>query len=91
VHTPDGAFRACVARPAAALAPVIVALQEILGVNADMRVTCDELAGKGYIAVAPDLFWRMEPGLDLNKPQLQSRLHPRCRCSLRLRCCCLGH
>jgi hypothetical protein len=33
----------------------------------------------------------MEPGLDLNKPQLQSRLHPRYRCSLRLRCCCLGH
>ncbi len=52
MHTADGEFRAYVARPAAALAPVIVALQEILGVTANMRVTCDELAAQGSIAVA---------------------------------------
>jgi carboxymethylenebutenolidase len=66
VRTPDGDYRAYVARPAASSAPAIVVLQEIFGVNADMRETCDELAGKGYIAVCPDLFWRQEPGVDLN-------------------------
>jgi carboxymethylenebutenolidase len=43
-----------------------VVLQEIFGVNADIRATCDELAVNGFIAVAPDLFWRDAPGLDLN-------------------------
>jgi carboxymethylenebutenolidase len=36
------------------------------GVNADIRKHCDELAGLGFIAVAPDLFWRQEPGVDLD-------------------------
>jgi carboxymethylenebutenolidase len=35
-------------------------------VNADIRKTCDELAEQGFIAVAPDLFWRQEPGVDLD-------------------------
>jgi carboxymethylenebutenolidase len=43
-----------------------VVLQEIFGVNADIRETCDELASCGFLAIAPDLFWRHEPGLDLN-------------------------
>jgi carboxymethylenebutenolidase len=43
-----------------------VVLQEVFGVNADIRRHCDELAEQGYIAVAPDLFWRQEPGVDLN-------------------------
>jgi dienelactone hydrolase len=44
----------------------VVVLQELFGVNADIRATCDELAAKGFIAIAPDLFWRQEPGVDLN-------------------------
>jgi carboxymethylenebutenolidase len=35
-------------------------------VNADIRKTCDELAEQGFIAVAPDLFWRQEAGVDLS-------------------------
>jgi carboxymethylenebutenolidase len=62
----DGAFGAYVARPKAAPAPAVVVLQELFGVNADIRKTCDELAEKGFIAVAPDLFWRQEPGVDLS-------------------------
>src|SRR5260370_6102549 len=62
----DGAFGAYRARPKALPAPAAVVLQEIFGVNMDMRETCDELAARGFIAVCPDLFWRQEPGLDLN-------------------------
>jgi dienelactone hydrolase len=40
--------------------------KELFGVNADIRKTCDELAGQGFIAVAPDLFWRQEPDVDLS-------------------------
>jgi carboxymethylenebutenolidase len=61
-----GAFAAYVARPADLPAPAVVVLQELFGVNTDIRETCDELAGQGYIAVAPDLFWRQEPGVDLD-------------------------
>jgi carboxymethylenebutenolidase len=68
VTTPDGDFAAYVARPAdgGKPAPAIVVCQEIFGINADLRATCDELAGQGFIALCPDLFWRLEPGLDLS-------------------------
>jgi carboxymethylenebutenolidase len=62
----DGAFGAYIARPNSLPAPAVVVLHEVFGVNADIRKTCDELAEKGFIAVAPDLFWRQEPGVDLS-------------------------
>src|SRR5260370_24692389 len=62
----DGAFGAYISRPKTSPAPAVVVLQELFGVNADIRKTCDELAEQGFIAVAPDLFWRQEPGVDLN-------------------------
>ena len=62
----DGAFDAYIARPKALPAPAVVVLQELFGVNADIRKTCDELAEQGFVAVAPDLFWRQEPGVDLS-------------------------
>jgi carboxymethylenebutenolidase len=61
----DGAFGAYIARPKSLPAPAVVVLQELSGVNADIRKTCDELAEQGFVAVAPDLFWRQEPGVDL--------------------------
>ena len=61
-----GAFGAYIARPKALPAPAVVVLHEVFGVNADIRKTCDELAEQGFIAVAPDLFWRQEPGVDLS-------------------------
>ena len=66
IHSPDGAFHAYIARPVKLPAPTIVVLQELFGVNADIRAHCDELAAQGFIAMAPDLFWRQEPGVDLN-------------------------
>jgi carboxymethylenebutenolidase len=62
----DGAFDAYIARPKTLPAPAVVVLQELFGVNADIRKTCDELAEQGFVAVAPDLFWRQEPGVALN-------------------------
>ena len=62
----DGAFGAYVARPKTLPAPAVVVLHEVFGVNADIRKTCGELAEQGFIAVAPDLFWRQEPGVDLS-------------------------
>src|ERR1700726_3447271 len=62
----DGAFGAYISRPKTLPAPAVVVLHEVFGVNADIRKTCDELAEQGFIAVAPDLFWRQEPGVDLS-------------------------
>jgi dienelactone hydrolase len=62
----DRAFDAYIARPKALPAPAVVVLHEVFEVNADIRRTCDELAEQGFIAVAPDLFWRQEPGVDLS-------------------------
>src|SRR5438876_4888484 len=61
----DGAFGAYIARPKTLPAPAVVVLHEVFGVNTDIRKTCDELAEQGLIAVAPDLCWHQEPGVDL--------------------------
>ena len=65
IKTDDGQFAAYVARPSNPKAPAIVVIQEIFGVNAVMRGVCDELAAAGFLAVCPDLFWRIEPGIDI--------------------------
>jgi carboxymethylenebutenolidase len=65
ITTADGTFSAYVARPAAAKAPAVVVIQEIFGVNAVMRAIVDDLAAQGYLAICPDLFWRIEPGIDI--------------------------
>jgi len=61
----DGAFKAYVARPERTPKAAVVAIQEIFGVNAVMRHKADWLASEGFLAVAPDLFWRLEPGVDI--------------------------
>ncbi|HZZ90634.1 MAG TPA: dienelactone hydrolase family protein [Caulobacteraceae bacterium] len=66
IRTPDGDFTAYVARPSGqAKTPAIVVIQEIFGVNAVMRGIADDFAAEGYLAVCPDLFWRIEPGVDI--------------------------
>lgn len=66
----DGSFAAYVARPAGTPKAAIVVIQEIFGVNAGIRRKCDKLAEEGYLAIAPDLFWRLEPGVELD-PDIQ--------------------
>jgi carboxymethylenebutenolidase len=60
-----GAFSAHIVMPDKSPAPVVILIQEIFGVNAEMRAKCNWLADLGYIAICPDLFWRIEPGIDL--------------------------
>lgn len=62
----EGEFAIYVAEPATEPKAAIVVIQEIFGVNAGIRRKCDLLAQAGYLAVAPDMFWRMEPGLQLD-------------------------
>lgn len=64
----SGSFGGYLALPAGgpgAGAPGIVVVQEIFGVNAGLRQMCDDWAAQGYVAFAPDLFWRIEPGIEL--------------------------
>lgn len=62
----DGVFQAYVARSSLpGPRPAVVVIQEIFGVNPFVREVCDLLAGQGFLAVAPDLFWRIEPGVDI--------------------------
>lgn len=62
----DSSFNAYVARPEGTPKAAIVVIQEIFGVNPGIRQKCDKLAQDGYLAVAPDLFWRLEPGIVLD-------------------------
>ncbi|URW75277.1 dienelactone hydrolase family protein [Sphingomonas donggukensis] len=62
----DGQFDAYVARPAGTARAAIVVIQEIFGVSAGIRRKCDRLAQDGYLAIAPDLFWRLNPGIQLD-------------------------
>lgn len=61
----DGSFGAYVADGKSSDGPAIVVIQEIFGVNKVMRDITDDLARQGYTAVCPDLFWRIEPGIDI--------------------------
>ena len=64
---PDGPFMGYLATPesGASPAPGVVVIQEIFGVNQVMRDTANWLAGEGYLALVPDLFWRIEPGIQI--------------------------
>ena len=62
----DGSFSAYVALPAGGgRAGAVVVLQEIFGVNAVMRGITDRLAAEGFVAICPDLFRRIKPGIDI--------------------------
>ena len=76
LSTPDGAFKALMKTPAGVGPfPAVVVIQEIFGVNHTMRQVADALAAQGFIAVVPDLFWRFEPGIELDdrKPEELAR------------------
>ncbi|MEY4879737.1 MAG: hypothetical protein RJB62_1206 [Pseudomonadota bacterium] len=61
----DGAFGGYLASPKTGTGPGILVIQEIFGINEFVREVCDYYAARGYFALAPDLFWRIEPGVQL--------------------------
>ena len=70
----NGSFGAYLAEPAGAPRGAIVVIQEIFGVNEGIRRKCDRWAEAGYLAVAPDLFWRLQPGVELD-PDVEPEFH----------------
>lgn len=62
----DASFEAYCAEPEGTPRGAIIVIQEIFGVNQGIRQKCDRLAADGYLAIAPDLFWRLQPGIQLD-------------------------
>ena len=61
----SGSFSAYLLEPKTKPAGVVVLIQEIFGVNQAMRDIAAWVADLGFIAVCPDLFWRIEPNIDI--------------------------
>lgn len=62
----DGFIPAYVARPEGTPRAAIIVQQEIFGVDAGILKKADDWAAEGYLAVAPDTFWRQQPGIELS-------------------------
>ena len=62
----DGTFPAYVARPTAVPRAAIIVIPEIFGVNSGIVQKCEGWAARGYLAVAPDIFWRFAAGVELD-------------------------
>jgi carboxymethylenebutenolidase len=61
----SGSFSAYLVEPKTKPAGVVLLIQEIFGVNQAMRDIAAWVADMGFIAVCPDLFWRIQPGIDI--------------------------
>ena len=68
VPTLDGAgtFPTYLAKPQSTARAAIIVIPEIFGVNAGIRQKCDDWAALGYLATAPDVFWRFAHGIELD-------------------------
>ena len=60
-----GAFDGHLVLPDSGRGPGVIVLQEIFGVNSYLKEAGERLAGLGYVALLPDLYWRIEPGIAL--------------------------
>lgn len=65
IHGKDGDFMGYLASPGSGQGPGVVVIQEIFGVNKVVRDVADSLAARGFFALAPDLFWRLQPKVQL--------------------------
>ena len=68
IPTLDGTstFPAYLVKPSGTPRGAVIVIQEIFGVNPGIRKKCDDWAAQGYLAAAPDVFWRQKTGVDLN-------------------------
>ncbi len=61
----DGFFDAYLALPPSGSGPGLLLIQEIFGVNDHIRSVADRWAQEGFVVLAPDLFWRLKPNIEL--------------------------
>ena len=61
-----GSFGAYVSFPPSGFGPGLLVIQEIFGVNDHIKTVCDQYALDGFVAVAPDVFWRQNPRVELS-------------------------
>jgi len=69
-----GEFDGYLSMPASGYGPGIVVLQEIFGVNQYIRGIADWYAAHGFVALCPDLFWRMERGVELIEGEFEKAI-----------------
>ena len=65
INTADGDFGGYLSTPEIGSGPGLLLAQEIFGVNASTRAVADYFAEEGYVCLVPDLFWRIEPGIQM--------------------------
>jgi carboxymethylenebutenolidase len=66
IQATDGkSFKGYLSLPPTGTGPGIILFQEIFGVNKHIRAVADQYALDGYVVLAPDMFWRTEPGVDI--------------------------
>jgi carboxymethylenebutenolidase len=75
IHSADAqTFHAYVATPDSSPPfPAIVLIQEIFGINGNMRWTAKRFAEAGFLVAVPDLFWRTAPGIELDPADAEQR------------------
>ena len=61
----DDSFGGYLALPKGGKGPAVIVIQEIFGVNSHIRSVADQYAQDGYVALAPDVFWRVQPRVEL--------------------------
>ncbi|HLI10497.1 MAG TPA: dienelactone hydrolase family protein [Alphaproteobacteria bacterium] len=84
-----GTFAAHFALPEAGRGPGILLLHDAFGLNPHARLIADHYAEEGYVVLAPDLYWRLGPGISLGYSDAEQReaaaLRARFDCELALR------
>lgn len=65
IDTKDGKYQGYLSLPPAGVGPGILLIQEVFGVNRHMRHVADQYAADGFVVLAPDIFWRAEPRVEL--------------------------
>ena len=61
----NDSFGGYLALPKGGKGPAVIIIQEIFGVNSHIRSVADQYAADGYVAFAPDIFWRTQPRVEL--------------------------
>lgn len=65
IPTGNDSFGGYLALPKRGRGPAVIIIQEIFGVNAHIRSVADQYAADGFVALAPDVFWRTQPRVEL--------------------------